>query len=116
MEVYTFVYNPFRMGGNVRQPTRTTIEEYEPLTLGGPCAVFHNPIRDLWHVAVEACGAIVSTAKTKEDAIAQARDDLATADLEIVAKQIEQGKKDLARAKHVDRDEFFTLFKAKAAP
>jgi hypothetical protein len=113
MEVYTYVSNPFRMGGPQRDIIKTEVEEYHRVSIGQGyfAIIFENKIRGLWHFALEDCGALIMTDNNKEGGLKKVRQDVETGDLEIMKKQIKRGKIECTGACLVDFNTFCSKFK-----
>ncbi len=111
-KVYTWKPEPFMLGGTGRFIT-TTLEEYERIDIGAGyyAYVFQNPIHKHWHVALEACGALIQGGKTKKTAIGRVKKDVQTGDRSLMNKQIKQGVRDRDNATEIPPGEFFGLLK-----
>ncbi len=115
MEVYTVTPTPWALGGTTAK-IKTIIEEYERISIGKGYygILFKNPIKNLWHLALENCGALIGTHKSRAILIKGVKKDVEDGDEEIVAAQIKQGISELNGAKLMDRDLWFEMFKAES--
>lgn len=113
MEVYTFVSAPFRIAGKW-DIVKTEVDEYERVNIGKGyyAIVFNNPIKDLWHIALEDCGALIMTDNNKEGGIRKVKGDVETGDVAIMKKQIKKGKSDCRAATLITFDDFCGKFKS----
>jgi hypothetical protein len=113
MEVYTFSSNPFRIAGPQHDIIKTKVEEYSRvhIGLGYYAIIFKNEIRDLWHFALEDCGALIMTDNNKDGGLRKIRGDVETGDPNLMKKQIRKGKNDLKHATLIDFDDFCGRFK-----
>ena len=113
MEVYTFVSNPFRMGGRQYDTIKTEVEEYERIKIGRGyfAIIFENKLKGLWHIALEDCGALIMTDNNKEGGIRKVRGDVETGDSKIMEEQIKKGKRDCASATMVTFETFCEKFR-----
>lgn len=115
MEVYTVMPTPFRLGGTSIN-IKTTIEEYERVLIGRGFygILFKNPIKNLWHMSLENCGALIGTDKSRASLIKRIKKDIFIGDEKIMMKQIEQGISELKGAAVMERDEWFEKFKGES--
>lgn len=113
MEIYTYSSNPFRVGGRQYDIIKTNVEEYERINIGRDyfAIVVKNHLKDLYHVALENCGAIIWTDSDKENAIKTVKHDVETGDEEIMKKQIKQGLFEREKGILLENNEFFRRFK-----
>lgn len=113
MVVYTFVSAPFRMGGNLLDSIKTDVDEYERVNIGKGyyAIVFKNSKKDIWHVALEDCGALIMTDITKEGAIKKVKGDVESGDEELMQKQIRKGRIDCRMARMLTFDQWCEKFK-----
>jgi hypothetical protein len=100
------------MGGDLHGPIATEIEEFERVMLTEEHAalVVKNPVKKLYHVFLESCGALVGTGLSRAKVIATARSDAQTGDPLIMKEQIRQGKKDCEAATSLPPHDFFGKF------
>lgn len=87
MKVYTRSYEPFRCGGNCEGLIATEVEEFERIKLTEEHAalVIKNPVKKLYHVFLESCGALVVTAPTRAKAVTEVMKDARAADSTVLA-------------------------------
>lgn len=113
MEVYTFVSNPFRMGGPQHDVVKTKVEEYERIKIGKGYfgIVFKNSVKLLWHVALEDCGALIMTDNTRQGAVNKVKLDVENGCEKVMEDQIKKGKRDLAKALLIPFDDWCEKFK-----
>ena len=113
MEIYTEAAAPFRMGGKLSETIKTNIEEYERVSIGNSFygILFKNKQRDLWHLALEGCGALIGSSKSKSELVKSVKNDVLTGDPEIMKVQIESAYIVIKSAKLIDKDEWFSKFK-----
>jgi len=114
MSVKVYTWKPeFMLFGAKGQFVATSINEYERVDIG--CGyfglVFQNPHTSRWHVALEGCGALVQSAKTKKGVISKVRKDVETGDPKLMKKQMAQGRKDRAKAWIMTPNDFFAGFR-----
>ena len=109
--VYTAQNNPFAFGPG-RSFIKTLVAEYERVALGAGYygLLLRNPARRLWHLALEGCGALVATDKSRSAVLRKVRHDVETGDPALMREQIMQGKRDCAGARNVPPEEFWPLF------
>lgn len=114
MEVYTYRSNPFRIAGRQYDTIKTEIEEYRRISIGKGYfgILFKNTEKNLWHIAIEDCGAIIWTDKNKEDGIKKVKDDVETGDPQIMKTQIKKGKDEIQGAILLSNADFFRKFKS----
>ncbi len=112
VKVYTIVYTPFAMGGSLYCSIATEVEEYERIVLcaGYSAIVVENPVKRLFHVFLEDCGALIGTGLSKKKLVASVKVDAKDGDPKIMKKQVPQGKKDRDRARVLTVHEFFGWF------
>jgi len=112
MEIYTWMTTPFAFGGKGHF-VKTEVEEYERIKLrhGYWGILAKNPLKDLWHLAEESCGAIIGTAKSRKEVLAKVLEDMDTGSKDIMEEQIESGEKQRENAKLIPSDRFFEAFK-----
>lgn len=112
MKVYTLKYEPFQMGGNLHALMATEVEEYGRILLPGGFAaiVVENPVKKLFHVFLEGCGALIKTGPDKEKTVLEAQLDAVEGDPRIIKRQIEQGQRDRDSAPLMSNEEFFKCF------
>jgi uncharacterized ubiquitin-like protein YukD len=112
MEIYTLHYNPWVFGGSVWQTIKTEVEVFEKISLGKGHygLLIKNPVKDLWHIAEEKCGAIIGTDKSKVRLIKKTKKDVLTGDKKVMKEQIAKGKEDLSNAKLLSQKDFFSKF------
>lgn len=110
-EVYTSMPTPFRLGGS-KGYIKTTIEEYERIYIGAGYfgILFYNKTANLWHMALEACGALIGSKKSKTSVIKMVKGDVAGGNPELFEQQIKMGKRQMSQAKFMERDEWFSHF------
>ena len=113
MEIYTLRYSPFVMGGPTTFPIKTEIGEFErvPIGQGYYGLLVENPVKRLWHMVLEDCGAVIGTNKSKARLLKGIKNDVNTGDPKMMKQQISQGKTDLKNAKVTDVFEFFHGFR-----
>lgn len=113
IEVYTIMPAPFRMGGTLEDYLKTEIEEYKRVDIGAGYfgILFHNPHTDNWHMALEACGALIGTNKSKAKLIKQVKGDVESGTPEIFEKQIEMGKSQMRQAQRTSSEDWFSRFR-----
>ena len=113
VKVYTIISAPFRMGGTLEDKIYTTIEEYERIDIGfGYFGIlFKNPYTDGWHMALEACGALIGSNKSRAKLIKQVKGDMVSGNPEIFEQQIEMGKRQMKRSEFMKPDEWFNKFR-----
>jgi hypothetical protein len=112
VKVYTIASTPFVIGGSLRSPVATEVEEYERIVLraGYSAIVVENPVKKLFHVFLEDCGALIGTGPSKKKLVASVKADTKDGDPEIMKKQVLQGRKDRDRARVLTVHEFFGWF------
>jgi hypothetical protein len=112
MEVYTVMNTPFAFGGLTCE-IKTDIEEYERVDLGKGYfgMVFKNPKTKQYHLALECCGALIGSDKSKANLIKNVKNDVETGDDKIMKTQINKAKNDLKTAKLLDRKTWFDHFR-----
>jgi hypothetical protein len=112
MEVYTVMSTPFAFGG-LKCEIKTDIQEYERVDLGKGYfgIVFKNPNSKQHHMALECCGALIGTDKSKANLIKKVKNDIDTGDDKIMRMQINQAKIDLKGAKLLENEEWFNKFR-----
>ncbi len=115
MEVYTVMPTPFAIA-RVSINIKTTIEEYERILIGRGFygILFKNPVKNLWHISLENCGALIGTNKSRATIIKEIKKDIFDGDEKIMMKQIEQGISELKGAAVMERDEWFEKFKGES--
>ena len=113
IEVYTEIPTPFRIAGPSYSPLKTEIEEYERVHIGDKYygILFHNDHANLWHMAQEDCGALIGTDHSKTKLVRRVRGDVSGGNAELMKKQIEMGKKQLAIADYVSPEAWFNRFR-----
>ena len=111
MEVYTVMSTPFAFGG-LNCEVKTDIQEYERVDLGKGYfgIVFKNPNTKQYHLALECCGALIGSDKSKATLIKRVKNDVETGDDKIMKTQINQAKIDLKGAKLLENEEWFNKF------
>jgi hypothetical protein len=111
VKVYTWVHQAFRMGGT-GEYVATEVEEYGRILLPGGFAaiVVENPVKKLFHVFLEGCGALIKTGPDKRAIVLDAQVDAVNGDPLIMKRQIEQGIKDRDGAPVIPLLEFFSKF------
>jgi hypothetical protein len=110
-EVYTKMPTPFAFGGT-HVFIKTDIEEYQRIDIGASYfgILFQNPITKSWHIALEDCGALIGTQKSRTKLISTVKKDVSTGTPKIFEQQIVMGKKQMSQAKFMERDEWFSKF------
>jgi hypothetical protein len=113
VDVYTIIPAPFRMGGTLEDYIYTTIEEYERVDIGSGYfgILFQNPHTNAWHMAIEDCGALIGTLKSRAKLIKQVKSDVASGTPEILEQQLKMGKRQMNQAEFMDRIEWFSRFR-----
>lgn len=111
-EIYTISYTPFVMGGSVYQNIKTKVSSFEriPIGKGYYGLIVKNPVKKLWHLAIENCGAIIGTNKSKSKLLKSIMKDVETGDEKIMKEQISKGEIDLKNAKLLSNEDFFSKF------
>lgn len=111
MQVYTVMPTAWALGGT-KVNIKTTIDEYERISIGKGYygILFKNPIKNLWHLALENCGALIGTHKSRAILIKGVKKDVKGGDETLMAQQIKQGISDLKHAKVMVWDEWFRKF------
>jgi hypothetical protein len=102
------------MGGRQYDTIKTEIEEYRRISIGKGYfgILFKNTEKNLWHIALENCGAIIWTDKNKEDGIKKVKDDVETGNPQIMREQIEKAKNEIQSALLLSNSDFFRKFKS----
>lgn len=113
MEVYTEMYTPFAIGGNLRKNIKTDIQEYERVDIGKGYfgIVFKNPKTKTWCLALECCGALIGSDKSKKNLIEGIKKDVETGDDKIMKTQVNQAKNDIKSALLLDNESWFGKFR-----
>lgn len=110
-KVYTKMPTPFALGG-LHTFIKTEIEEYERIDIGAGYfgILFQNKINKGWHLALESCGALIGTKKSRAKLISTVKKDVSTGTPEIFEQQIKMGMKQMSQAHFTERDEWFSKF------
>lgn len=113
IKVYTILPEPFRMGGKLESYIYTDIAEYERIDIGRGYfgILFQNTHTQYWHIALEDCGALIGTNKSRAKVINAIKKDVSDGDEEIMKVQIETGKRMLGLATFLERKEWFSKFR-----
>ena len=111
-EVYTSMPTPFRLGGSEGY-IKTTIEEYERVHIGSGYfgILFQNPYNKAWHMALEDCGALIGSDKSRAKLIKRVKNDVSGGDINLMKAQIIMGKNQMNQADFLKRDEWFGKFR-----
>lgn len=109
--VYTSIPTPFSFGG-IRAFVSTRIREYERIDIGrGYFAIlFKNKYANLWHIALESCGALIGSNKSKAKLIASVKKDTETGDKKVMEQQIRTALEQRDRAMYLEPDQWFQKF------
>jgi len=112
MEVYTVMTTPFALGGKTCL-IKTDIQEYERTDIGKGYfgIVFKNPNTKGWHLALECCGALIGSDKSKANLIRKIKEDINTGDDKLMKQQIEMAKRDIKGALLFSNEEWFRKFR-----
>jgi hypothetical protein len=112
MEVYTRMSTPFAMCGT-HIFIKTDIQKYEKIDLGKNYfgILFKNSNSKLWHMALENCGALIGSDKSKTKLVKRTKDDVSSGDPKIMESQIEVGRQQLKQAKILETKEWFKKFR-----
>jgi hypothetical protein len=115
MEICTYQYVPFVMGGETHQPVKTHVEKFERVEIGKGYygLLVQNPVKNLWHMVQEDCGCIIGTHRDKNTLIESVMQDVKTGDTSVMKEQIEFGKELVKRAREMEPKKFFSMFKNK---
>ncbi len=106
IRIYTECYQPFRMGGNLREPIACTVEAFGPFDLGKGFEAYVVCDPDGRTVVAEAIsGGLVG------DTIENVRKDVEEGNEAAMARQIDEGKQITARARDIDAGEFWAMRK-----
>lgn len=113
MKIYTHKYEPFMMGGNLRRPIATEIEDYEKVNLGKGYfgILIKNPEQEKWHMCLEGCGAMIGTDDDKQTLVTNIITDMATGDEEVMKEQFAKALNELKNAEVMENERFFRMFK-----
>ena len=104
MRIWTEAYRPFVMGGDVNSPIATEVDATLPLDAGkGICVCVIESPHGTTHIAEMSTGALVGTD------LAQVRSDIAAADPDVMAEQLEYAKERATEADPLDSEEFWDL-------
>lgn len=112
MHVYTLASNPFRFGAT-HDLVKADIDEYERVHIGKGyyAIVFYNPVRSIYHIALEDGGALIGTDMDKVILINRIKREVAEGDEEVMVQQVQMAKEQLAKAELIERDRWFQKFK-----
>lgn len=112
-EVFTLMNTPFALGGT-HKLIKTTISEYERIDIGKNYfgILFFNPVRKLYHMAIEE-GALIGTDKNKKKLIKKVKDDVETGDEKLMKEQVKQSIDMCKQAMFLEPNEFFSKFSNK---
>jgi hypothetical protein len=107
MLVWKQSYRPFLLGGNLRAPMSATLPVMGPFDLGGGYQGFLalHPENNSTYVVESITGGIVGSS------LEAVRNDIATAKTEVMEKQIEDAKKQVAEAYTVSAVDFWRSLK-----
>lgn len=110
--IYTQQTTPFDFGDTDRL-IKTEVVEFERVDCGKGhfILVVKNPVKKLFHGALESCGAIIGTNKSKTAMIKDLKKKIETGSDELMTKQIEDGIIQCRQATELETDEFFNMFK-----
>ena len=104
MDIYTECYQPFRMGGDLRQPISCTVEALGPFDIGKGFEAYVVCDPDGKTVVAEAIsGGLVG------DTIENVRKDVSEGNDAAMARQLDEGKEVMARSRHIEADEFWAM-------
>lgn len=109
MLIWTEGYRPWIMGGDVNAPlgVEVDVSALSPIDLGRGVQVYEIKFPNDSVAIVEASsGAIVGSQ------LEQVREDMASAELEVVQQQINQARVRAARVNALPQDQFLQLWKA----
>lgn len=114
IEVYTYMPTPFSFGGQGIYIS-TEINEYERVDIGKGYfgILFKNPDKKIWHIALEGCGALIGTMDSKKKLLERTKKDVETGDEKTMKQQMEMGTKQMAQARSISNEEWFSKFKGK---
>jgi hypothetical protein len=107
MKIWTRAYHPFIMGGDVNAPSACEVEVSGPYDIGrGMQAYLAVSPNGKTFVAESVTGAIVGPT------LDQVREDVRTADPEIIEQQMEYALKEVKKAYTLSQQEFWQDLKA----
>lgn len=107
IEVWTESYQPFRMGGDLYIPVKTTVEGKGPYDLGSGYFGYLVTAPDgSTRVAESATGALIGLS------LNQVRADIRGAKEEVLKRQMERAKKRLKCAETLSAERFWKMMKA----
>lgn len=104
--IWTMLYNPFVMGGDVNTPIATEIgyQEEKDIGKGLKAFSFYTP-KGVLRIAESATGAIVG------DSFESVKADIKSSSIRIIRKQIKLAKVQASNAHKLSKEEFFKLYK-----
>lgn len=110
-EVYTIMSTPFAFGGT-HVFIKAKIKEYERIDIGQKYfgVVFKNPHTKNWHLALECCGALIGTDKSKSKLIKDVKKDIETGDKSLMKAQITMAKNQIKQAQLLETSQWFEKF------
>ena len=104
LKIYTESYQPFRMGGNLREPISCTVEALGPFDLGkGFEAYVVCDSHGSTVVAEAISGGLVG------DTIESVRKDVEEVDEAAMSRQIDEGRETMKRARDIEAAEFWAM-------
>lgn len=110
--VYTVHLTPFGLGGISEEVATELLGYPEEVDLGRGYKglLVRNPRIELWYIFESESGALIGTARYRQDVLDRVRADVATGDPAIMRSQIADGKVRNARARTISPEDFFRSF------
>lgn len=108
VKIWTEAYSPFIMGGDVNAPICTEVEAGEPIDVGRgiQAYVIASPRTGKVHIAESTTGAFVGSS------IEQVRQDVESADPEVIKQQLASAAERVKHARPLSPEEFWNHFRS----